>query len=555
MTGTILGVLDKKVIVQPTESKPNRNVMVVGGPGSYKSQSYVITNVINETENSVVVTDPKGEIFEETAEIKRAQGYEVHVLNYSNMLASDRQNPIDYVRKDIHATTVATKIVDSANKDGKKDVWYYSQKALLKALILYAKYELHPDNRNLPGILDFLQEFDPEQGEDDDESELDKQFLILNRKHPARRAYELGYKKAKGDMQGSIIMSLLTTIADFVDEEVAEFTKCSDFHLRDIGRKKIALYVIIPAMDNSWEGLVNILFSQLFNELYDLAAENHAKLPVSVSFFLDEFVNLGKFPNYEEFLATCRGYGIGVSTIIQSITQLQDKYNDKKAESILGNCAVKICLNASNLTTANYFKDLLDKATVKIDTEGESTQHGKEATTSSTSENTSYSGRELMTAGEIMRMEEDESLVIFQTKRPIKAKKAFQFMIFPGLLDSKVFTTSQVEYRGQMSDSQKEMYREMIDEYEQYMQKSSGEKMANVAERKEQQVKKQVEQEEKEIADANSFFFVDSGPEEVVNDPEQEQLEALEVEPDFSEVEKDSPADFIFEEEEETVGV
>ncbi|MBC1780664.1 type IV secretory system conjugative DNA transfer family protein, partial [Listeria booriae] len=220
---------------------------------------------------------------------------------------------------------------------------------LLKALILYAKYELHPDNRNLPGILDFLQEFDPEQGEDDDESELDKQFLILNRKHPARRAYELGYKKAKGDMQGSIIMSLLTTIADFVDEEVAEFTKCSDFHLRDIGRKKIALYVIIPAMDNSWEGLVNILFSQLFNELYDLAAENHAKLPVSVSFFLDEFVNLGKFPNYEEFLATCRGYGIGVSTIIQSITQLQDKYNDKKAESILANCAVKICLNASNL--------------------------------------------------------------------------------------------------------------------------------------------------------------------------------------------------------------
>lgn len=144
MTGTILGQLDKEFIIQPTESKPNRNIMVVGGSGSYKTQGFVITNVLNETENSIVVTDPKGEVYENTADFKRQQGYNVHVINFSKMQYSDRYNPLDYVTNDVEATNVATKIVDSSNKDGKKDIWYYSQRSLLSALILYVKLEEHP---------------------------------------------------------------------------------------------------------------------------------------------------------------------------------------------------------------------------------------------------------------------------------------------------------------------------------------------------------------------------------------------------------------------------
>lgn len=157
MTGTILGRLKDNYIIQPTESKPNRNIMVVGGPGSYKTQGFVITNVLNETENSIVVTDPKGEVYEHTADFKMRQGYKVHVINFAKMMYSSRYNPIDYVRSDIEATNVATKIVDSSNKDGKKDVWYYSQRFLLSALILYVKLELHPENRNMSGIVNFLQ--------------------------------------------------------------------------------------------------------------------------------------------------------------------------------------------------------------------------------------------------------------------------------------------------------------------------------------------------------------------------------------------------------------
>lgn len=475
MTGTILGIEKEanKVLIQPTESKPNRNIMVFGGPGSYKTQSVVITNVLNETEHSQVITDPKGEVYELTGGVKEMQGYEVHVLNFMDMTNSDRHNPIDYVNKDIEASTVATKIVDSANKDGKRDVWYYSQRALLKALILYSRYEFEPKDRTMTGILDFLQEFDPANNEKGD-SELDKQFMQLDRRHPARRSYELGFKKSQGEMQGSIIMSLLTTISDFVDEEVSQFTSFSDFHLQDIGRKKIALYVIIPVMDNSWESLINIFFSQLFNELYKLGAKHGAKLPINVDFWLDEFVNLGKFPTFEEFLATCRGYGIGVGIILQSLTQLYDKYKREKAESILGNCSVKICLNSANMTTAEYFEKMLGKTTVRIDTQSKSKQHNsKDSGGTSTSEGEQYSQRQLMTADEIMTLPEDESVIVFSNKHPLRVKKAFQFKLFKGA--TQLNPKSQANYSPTPSVEQLERYKERITEYHAYRLKQQEE--------------------------------------------------------------------------------
>lgn len=463
MTGTILGKYKQQYIIQPTDSKPNRNIMVVGGPGSYKTQGFVITNVLNETENSIVVTDPKGEVYENTADFKARQGYDVHVINFSRMEYSDRYNPLDYIETDIEATSVATKIVDSSNKDGKKDVWYYSQRALLSALILYVKHERAPENRNMLGVIDFLQSCDDSVA-DDEENGLDKAFGVLEPIHPARRLYDLGYKKARGDMKGSIILSLLTTITDYINKTVSEFTSFSDFDLKDIGRKKTMLYVIIPVMDTSWEGLTNIFFSQMFDQLYKLGAENHSKLPVSVNFILDEFINLGKFTNFEEFLATCRGYGIGVATIIQTLTQLQDKYNKEKAESILGNCSIQICMNAANNTTAKYFSDLLSKTTVKIETSNKSASKNskKEGSSTSNSDNESYSARDLMTAGEVKNMPEDTQLIVFSNKPPIKVNKAFQFELFP----KPERLLNQTEYVNKVNDVQIEKLNKQKEEYE-----------------------------------------------------------------------------------------
>jgi len=496
MTGTILGQLNKDFIIQPTESKPNRNIMVVGGPGSFKTQGFVITNVLNETENSIVVTDPKGEVYENTADFKKQQGYDVHVINFSKMRHSDRYNPLDYVTSDVEATNVATKIVDSSNKDGKKDVWYYSQRSLLSALILYVKLEEPPKNRNMSGIVKFLQEHG-EADSDDEESELDKAFLSLDISHPARKLYELGYKKSRGDMKGSIIVSLLTTISDYINETVGNFTDFSDFHLQEIGRKKTMLYVIIPVMDTSWEGLTNIFFSQLFDQLYELASDNHSKLPVSVDFILDEFVNLGKFNNYEEFLATCRGYGIGVATILQSLTQLQDKYNREKAESILGNCSVQICMNASNNTTAKHFSGLLGKTTVKVETSNQSSSRNtgqKDGGSTSSSDNESYSARDLMTPDEVKNMPDDTELIIFANKPPIQAKKALQFNIFPE--PEKML--NQNEYKQQTNPRQIERYNLAVDEFEENLPEKEQEKREKQDELAE--MKKQAQAEKKEQA-------------------------------------------------------
>lgn len=465
MNNTILGIVNNKLICQDNETIPNSNVLVVGGPGSLKTQSYTITNVLAETENTIILPDPKGEVYEATAGIKEKQGYEVHVINYMYMNKSSRQNPLDYVKRDIHATNVATKIVESENKDGKKDVWFNTQRQLLRALILYVIHELPPRERNFNGIIDFLQAYDTEKPEDG-QSELDKVFSNLEFRHPARRAYELGFKKTKGEMQGSVISSLLGTIANFIDEEVGEFTSFSDFDLKDLGRKKMILYVIIPIMDNPFEGLINLLFSQMFSQLYELGAENGSKLPINVNFIFEEFVNLGKFHQYEEFLATCRGYGISVTTICQTITQLQNKYNRERAESIIGNHAVKICLTASNKTTAKEFSDLIGSATVKVETENQSRTNSKESTTTN-SEGINYTRRSLIEPDEIMRMGQMESLLIFTSRPPMKVKKAVQWEVFPGIVG--LYPKKQLEYKPVTSKERLARIEKLEKEFEEKM--------------------------------------------------------------------------------------
>ena len=476
MNGTILGIVDKRIVYQNNSTKPNRNIFVVGGPGSYKTQSVVITNLFNETENSIVVTDPKGELYEKTAGIKLAQGYQVHVVNFANMAHSDRYNPFDYIQRDIQAETVATKIVQSENAEGKKDVWFSTQRQLLKALILFVMNHRSPEQRNLAGVTQVLQENDVEAEEKGADSPLDTLFLDLTMSDPARRAYELGFKKAKGEMKASIIESLLATISKFVDKEVADFTSFSDFDLKEIGNAKVVLYVIIPVMDNTYESFINLFFSQLFDELYKLASDNGAKLPNPVDFILDEFVNLGKFPKYEEFLATCRGYGIGVTTICQTLTQLQALYGKDKAESILGNHAVKICLNAANDVTAKYFSDLLGKSTVKVETGSESTSHSKEESHSK-SDSYSYTSRSLMTPDEIMRMPDTQSILIFSNQRPIKATKAFQFKLFPGA--DHLVELKQNDYTSEPSGSQVTKFNEANKKWEAELAKAKATRAKN----------------------------------------------------------------------------
>jgi type IV secretion system protein VirD4 len=503
--GIIAGILNDSVIVQPTGSNlPNRNHFVAGGPGSAKTQGYVVTNVLHEKECSLVITDPKGEVYEMTSKVKRRQGYEVHVVNFSEMEFSDRYNPFDYVREEIQASTVANAIIASKNDPKRKDFWYNAQFSLLKALILYAVHELPPDQRNMTGVLDFLQEFDPEASEDG-ASELDEQFLRLDKSHPARRAYELGFKKSQEKTRANIIISLLTTIGDFTSSSISRFTSFSDFFLGDVGKRKMALYVIIPVMDSTWEGLINLFFNQMFQELYKVGAKNRAKLPQPVVFILDEFPNLGKFPDYERFLATCRGYGIGVLTIVQNITQLQEKYGREQAESILGNCGTKICLGNVNETTAKYFSQLMGKTTAKVDTGSSSESKGQSSSTSSSS-SYSYVARNLMNQDEILTMHKDDCIIIITGKHPIKAKKAYQYLLFPNI--TSLFYVSQLEYQNSPSPEVLDWFEVKKEEYEQYIHSINRKVTIQKAEVElyEVQVKKAKKEAEKQEELAMSFF-------------------------------------------------
>lgn len=441
VSGIVIGMSNNRAIVHKKESNlPNRNYFVVGGPGSYKTQAFVLTNIINVQDESIVVTDPKGEIYEKTAQIKKKQGYDVHVINFKNMDISDKYNPIAYVRKEIDAAIIANSLISSKNT--KMDFWYHAQLSLLKALILYCKYHMEDKEQNICGILNFLQKHRA-ASDDDEKSDLDIQFLKLNRDDPARRAYELGFAVTESVTRSNIIISLLSTIGDFVSKSVSDFTSENTFDLNIIGQKKSIIYVLLPTIDSTWESLINLIFNQMFRELYLLGDTNEARLKYPVVLILDEFPNLGRFKNYEEFLATCRGYGISCCTICQSISQIEDRYGKSKAESILGNCAVKICLGNVNETTAQYFSSLCGKTTVKVDTES-SSQSVRHSNTSFTN-SYNYTQRNLINPDEIRCMNTDKSLVIISGKKPLILEKAVQFKIYGNLLElNKIRQTQRI---------------------------------------------------------------------------------------------------------------
>ena len=455
--GLILGkTKENNLVIQHEKSKiSNRNIFVVGGPGSFKTQSYVLPNVINNRSSSIVVTDPKGEIYEMTNAIKQKQGYKTVVVNFKDFLLSSRYNPLLYIRKSSDTNIIANAVVSAKNDPKRKDFWFNAQMSLLNSLIKYVYFEYDPKSRNLEGILDFLEEFDPRYNEDG-VSELDEQFERLPDGHEAKRSYYLGFRQAQSEARPNIVISLLTTLLDYIDNDVSEFTNTNDFFFEELGQSKVCLYILISPLDRTWDGLINLYFQQMFTELFLLGDKNNAKLPVPCVMLLDEFVNLGYFATYENFLATCRGYRISVSTILQSIPQLQELYGDKKAKAIIGNHSVRICLGGVEETTAEYFSRLIGDTTIRVNTGSQSqsrvSSKGNQSS-GSKSEQYSYQKRRLITEGEVINLQDKEngrkSIVVIEGK-PFMLRKTPQFELFDDLLSEH--NVSQQDYVSEQSE-------------------------------------------------------------------------------------------------------
>ncbi len=445
MSGILIGKNKKNLVFEGYKTKlPNRNIFMVAGPGSGKTTGFIIPNILFNTTDSILVTDTKGEVYELTSEIKRKQGYEVYVANFDEMKCSSRWNPLDYVYSEKDVASLAYKIVANKNDPDKKDIWFLSQQSLLQALILYFMHEKPKEERNFENILSFIQETDTTEDEDTGLADIDLIFLGLDAKHPARKQYEQGFSKSRSKTRMSIITSLVATLNDFTSDDVAWFMSKSDFLFSEAAEKKVIIYVIIPALDKTWENLINLYISQFCEELYRVGKMNHARLPQSVMIMCDEFTNCGKFDIIENFAATCRGYRISLCIVIQNITQIYDKYGKDKAESLIGNCSIRICMGNVNYTTAKYFSDNMGSSTVKVDTGGTSHSEGsKPSSNVSTSYN--YIGKSLMSPDDIMNnLKPDEEICIFSNCRPAILKKAYYYELVGDFL--KKYQCSQMDY-------------------------------------------------------------------------------------------------------------
>lgn len=431
--GLVFGLLKNKPVILPEKTKIlNRNVFVVGSPGSGKTQSFILTNVIHERERSMVVTDPKGEIFESTAKLKRQQGYDVRLVNFKEMQHSDRYNLLDYITREVDAEQVATTLVMNAQEESRTDFWTKAEVALLKTLLLYVKWECSGE-----ATMSKVHEILTEQGVS--HQKMDQFFNQLPPDHPAYRSYGL-IRMAKDTVRMSIYTSLGMTLSKFVSKEVRDFTEKSDFQLDEIGKRKMILYVILPVADPTWEPLISTFFTQLFQRLYHVAEQHFNRLPISVNLLLDEFPNLGKIPNYEEILATCRSYGISISTIVQSFGQLIDKYKSKeKAESIIGNCSLRYILGVGDKLTAEYFSELIGKTTVETFSTSPKSGFEHNSTTHS------YSQRHLLTPDELTRIDRSKAILLVSGMFALRLKKVFQFEFFQEILHEGL-KTSRFDY-------------------------------------------------------------------------------------------------------------
>ncbi|HDD3987642.1 TPA: type IV secretory system conjugative DNA transfer family protein [Staphylococcus aureus] len=497
---TLLGELESKatsinkknLVIQDFDTKcPNRNIFVVGGPGSFKSAGYVIPNVIVKNQQSIVVTDPSGEVYEKTANIKRMQGYDVRVVNFKNFLASDRQNFFDYIDKDSDCSIVAELIIKSAG-DSKmnKDVWYKASVGLLNSLLLYAKYEFEPEKRTIGNIIKFIQNNKP-NNDDEGSVELDNRFNELPKDHPARESYEFGFAVSEGRTRASIILTFVADLRNYIDNEVRSYTSDSDFDLRDVGLRKTIIYVMLPVLGNTVQSLSSLFFSQMFQQLYRLGDENGARLPVPVDFLLDEWPNIGAIPDYEETLATCRKYGISITTIVQSISQAVDKYNKDKANAIIGNHAVILCLGNVNNDTAKYIKEELGNATVEFETSSEGSSSGKDSRSKSSNKNVSYTGRALLNEDEISNMQQDKAILITKNRNPKIIKKLAYFKMFPNLTET--YIAPQNEYKRKKNQSMIDKHNRLREEWDKKQEKIKQQKLE---EYKEEQRQKELEEEQ-----------------------------------------------------------
>ena len=400
----------------------NKNVLVIGGSGSGKTRFYVKPNLM-QMHSSYCVTDPKGTIVIECGKMLENNGYEIKILNTINFKKSMKYNPFAYLRSEKDILKLVQTIIANTKGEGEKageDFWVKAEKLYYTALIGYIFYEAPREEKNFATLLYMI---DASEVREDDETymnPIDRLFEALEKKEPTHFAVKQykKYKLAAGKTAKSILISCGARLAPFDIRELRDLMSEDELELDTLGDRKTALFVIISDTDDTFNFVVSIMYSQLFNLLCDKADDEYGgRLPVHVRCLLDEFANIGLIPKFEKLIATIRSREISASIILQAQSQLKAIYKDN-ADTIVGNCDSTLFLGGKEKTTLKELSETLGKETIDLYNTSETRSNAN-----SYGLNYQKTGKELMSQDEITVM--DGSKCIFQLRgvRPFLSDK------------------------------------------------------------------------------------------------------------------------------------
>lgn len=400
----------------------NKNILVIGGSGSGKTRFFVKPNLM-QMHSSYVVTDPKGTVLVECGKMLLKNGYKVKVLNTINFKKSMHYNPFAYIRSEKDILKLVNTIILNTKGEGQQsgeDFWVKAEKLYYTALIGYIWYECVEEEQNFTTLLDMINASEAREDDEEFKNPVDLMFDELEEREPdhfAVKQYKK-YKLAAGKTAKSILISCGARLAPFDIKELRDLTSYDELELDMLGDKKTALFVIISDTDDTFNFIVSIMYTQLFNLLCDRADDVYnGRLPIHVRCLLDEFANIGQIPKFEKLIATIRSREISASIILQSKSQLKAIYKDN-ADTIEGNCDTTLFLGGKEKTTLKELAEVLGKETIDLyntsDTRGTSQSYGL---------NYQKTGKELMSQDEIAVMDGGKCIMQLRGVRPFFSNK------------------------------------------------------------------------------------------------------------------------------------
>ena len=400
----------------------NKNVLVIGGSGSGKTRFFVKPNLM-QMHSSYVVTDPKGTLVLECGKMLERNGYEIKILNTINFKKSMRYNPFAYLKSEKDILKLVQTIIANTKGEGEKsteDFWVKAEKLYYTALIGYIWYEAPKEEQNFTTLLAMIDASEVREEDENFKNAVDYMFEALEKEKPnhfAVKQYKK-YKLAAGKTAKSILISCGARLAPFDIEELRDLMKEDELELDTLGEKKTALFVIISDTDDTFNFVVSIMYSQLFNLLCDKADDEYGgRLPVHVRCLLDEFANIGLIPKFEKLIATIRSREISACIILQAQSQLKSIYKDN-ADTIVGNCDSTLFLGGKERTTLKELSESLGKETIDLYNTSETRSNQK-----SFGLNYQKTGKELMSQDEITVMDGGKCIYQLRGVRPFLSYK------------------------------------------------------------------------------------------------------------------------------------